>query len=233
MHISQLRIRHFRNFLNARFIFSKGVNTLIGENGSGKTNALYALRLLLDDSLFRNSTRLRETDFCRALDEWHGHWIVISIDFEELDPAEGCQILKHETGHMDGSETGTYSLYFRPKLEKRAKLYEMSSEGAEPDEIRTYLRAMTIDDYEPVLTGRGTADLLDDEAYRELVGDFDALSFPDPNDDDQALLGVRMERTIYGEITCTFVQALRNVMADLDRYRSNPLLALLRGTESS
>src|SRR3989442_8600420 len=42
-----------------------------------------------------------------------------------------------------------------------------------------------------------------------------------------------MEPTIYGEITCTFAQALRNVMADLDRYRSNPLLALLRGTESS
>jgi len=67
MHISELRIRHFRNFLNARFTFRKGVNTLIGENGSGKTNAFYALRLLLDDSLSRNATHLRESDFCRAL----------------------------------------------------------------------------------------------------------------------------------------------------------------------
>ena len=233
MHISQLRIRHFRNFLNARFAFCKGVNTLIGENGSGKTNALHALRLLLDDSLYRNATRLRESDFCRALDDWHGQWIVVSVDFEELDPAEGCQILKHGTGHMDGTATGTYSLYFRPKFEKRMKLYEMTSETAGPDEIRTYLLALTVDDYEPALTGRGTADLLDNETYRKLAGDFDALSFPNPSDDDRALLGDPMDRTIYGEISCTFAQALRDVVADLRGYRTNPLLALLRGTEST
>ena len=48
VHISELRIRNFRNSRTARFRFRRGVNTLIGENGSGKTNALYALRLLLD-----------------------------------------------------------------------------------------------------------------------------------------------------------------------------------------
>ncbi len=84
MHISELRILHYRNFLNARFEFRKGVNTLIGENGSGKTNALYALRLLLDDSISRNATYLRESDFCRALNNWQGHWIIISIDFGSI-----------------------------------------------------------------------------------------------------------------------------------------------------
>jgi recombinational DNA repair ATPase RecF len=62
MHISEIRIRHFRNFCAARFSFQKGVNTLIGENGSGKTNALYAIRLL-DKSLSRNATRLHETAY--------------------------------------------------------------------------------------------------------------------------------------------------------------------------
>lgn len=51
MHISRLRVRNFRNFRKAEFQFQEGVNALIGENGSGKTNAFYALRLLLDDSL--------------------------------------------------------------------------------------------------------------------------------------------------------------------------------------
>jgi putative ATP-dependent endonuclease of OLD family len=32
-------------------MFKKGVNTVLGENGSGKTNALFALRLLLDETL--------------------------------------------------------------------------------------------------------------------------------------------------------------------------------------
>ena len=139
MHISELRIRHFRNFLNSRFTFHKGVNTLIGENGSGKTNAFYALRLLLDDSLSRNATHLREADFCRALSDWHGHWIIISVDFEELDPSEGCQLMKHETGHMDGMGRGTYTFYFRPKLEVRRRLYDMGIEGTDHKDIRRYL----------------------------------------------------------------------------------------------
>lgn len=172
MHISGLRIRNFRNFLKAGFTFCKGVNTLIGENGSGKTNALYALRLLLDDSLSRNATNLQESDFCRALVNWHGHWIIISVDFEELDASEGCQLLKHETGHMDGTETGTYTYYFRPKLEVRRRLYEMGTDGTSHDDIQRYLDALTSDDYEPVLTGRTRADFLNDETYRQVVGDF-------------------------------------------------------------
>ncbi len=95
MHISQLRIRNFRNFRSARFALRKGVNTLIGENGSGKTNALVALRLLLDESLTRNAAYLKPSDFCRSLNRWQGHWVMIAIDFEDLDPSEGCQILKH------------------------------------------------------------------------------------------------------------------------------------------
>jgi len=90
----------------------------------------------------------------------------------------------------------------------------------------------TVDDYEPIITGRGTGDFLRDDIYDQFVGNFDTLTFPDPNNDDQALLGVRMP-AIYPEITCTFAQALRDVVSDLKSYRSNPLLALLRGTEST
>ncbi len=61
MHITELRIRHFRNFAKAKFSFQEGVNTLIGENGSGKTNALHALRILLDESLSRNVVYLSES----------------------------------------------------------------------------------------------------------------------------------------------------------------------------
>ncbi len=218
--------------MTGRFIFRKGVNTLIGENASGKTNTLFALRLLLDDTLSRNATHLRDTDFCRALANWHGHWIVISLDFEEVDPSEGCQLLKHETGHMNDSNTGTYTLYFRPKLEQRNRLYEMTNDGIEHRAIQEHLDGLTIDDYEPVFTGRARADLLGDGIYSQLVGDFENYSFPNPNDDDQELLGVRMG-AIHPEITCTFAQALRDVIADLRGYRSNPLIALLRGTDAT
>ncbi len=54
MHITELLARSFWNFLTAKFCFELGVNTLIGENGSGKTDVFHATRLLLDESLERN-----------------------------------------------------------------------------------------------------------------------------------------------------------------------------------
>ena len=39
-------------------------------------------------------------------------------------------------------------------------------------------------------------------------------------------------RALYEEVACTFVRALRDVVAELRPYRSSPLLTLLRGMES-
>jgi putative ATP-dependent endonuclease of the OLD family len=229
MYISELRIRNFRNFMKARFSFREGVNTLIGENGSGKTNALHALRLLIDEALERNAINLREADFCRDLAQWRGHWIVISADFSELDLSEGCQILRHNAAHMDGTNSGTCTLFFRPKRDARKKLHELSEgdEGASK-----YLESLTVEDYEPIVTGRARGDFLDDEVYRHWVGNPELEQFPDPDDDDQDIFGVRIQ-PLYHEVACTFVRALRDVFAELRSYRGNPLLTLLRGMESS
>ncbi len=163
MHITELRIRNFRNFLSAKFCFSEGLNTLIGENGSGKTNVLHALRIILDESLERNTIYLRESDFCRDISSWRGEWIVISALFAELDPSEGCQLLKHQTGHMDGTNTGSCTYLFRPKREIRKKLFELRGRV---EEIQAFLKSITINDYEPCFTGRGTGDLFGNDAAR-------------------------------------------------------------------
>ena len=170
---------------------------------------------------------------CRALGGWKGQWIAIAVDFEELDPCEGCQLLRHRAGHMDGTDRGTYTLFFRPKLQVRKRLYDMTSAGTALAEVRAYLDTLTIDDYESLLTGRGEADILEDSVYASLVGDFESGTFPNPDDEDQAAIGVRVTTPIYGEISCTFAPALRDVVSDLRGYRSSPLLALLRGTEST
>lgn len=230
MHISRLRLRNFRNFRNAEFRFSKGVNTLIGENGSGKTNAFHAIRLLLDDSLPRAALKLRESDFSRAADSWKGSWIIICIDFEELDTSEGCQVLRHNVGHMDTSNRGTYTFYFRPTKAVRKSLFDATQSG-NTDEARRLLDDLTIDQYEWLNTGRATADFLDDSVYTTLVGDLAALQFPNPDDEDRSVIGDNMIQPLHYEVSCTFVKALRDVIADLRNYRDSPLLNLLRGTE--
>lgn len=76
--------QQLKNLKTARFEFAKGANTIIGENDSGKSNALTAIRILLDDNYYYNTKRLKETDFSYALGDWRGHWIIISAFFDEI-----------------------------------------------------------------------------------------------------------------------------------------------------
>jgi len=232
LHISQLTIRNFRNFRNATFTFKKGVNTLIGENGSGKTNALYAIRLLIDDSLPRRANQLHESDFTRAVDNWKGHWIIISIDFEELDASEGCQIIRHHVGHMNTENKGTYTFFFRPNKEIRNTLFDMSGENVPKEEIKSFINSITIEQYAGIFRGRAAGDFSDDQTYRSIVGNFHELNFPDPNEEDSEIVGVPAA-ALHKEVACTFVKALRDVVSDLRGYRDNPLLSLLRGSEKN
>lgn len=95
MYISKVSLVNYRNFANASFQFNKGINTIIGENGSGKTNVFRAIRLLLEDASLQYAYKLTEGDFNRSLDKgkWKGHWIIISVEFDELNDEEAIQSL--------------------------------------------------------------------------------------------------------------------------------------------
>lgn len=236
MHISSLTIRNFRNFKNSRFSFKEGINTIIGENGSGKTNLFYALRLLIDDSLPRY-IRFFSGDFNRALDNWSGHWIIISMFFDKLDPSEEAQALAlQSTGHMEKGTTGSYSVFFRPKYVFRKELYDYSqTEGKNAKDLQLLLDKISLDDYETIYLSRGTADFSDDDVYKKYVGDFDKIVFPDPDEKEEQVFGTWLpkEINIHNEISCTFIKALRDVESDLRKYANNPLINLLRGKEKT
>jgi len=237
MYISKLSIRNFRNFHNITLNFNKGVNTIIGENGSGKTNILQALRYLIDENLPRH-IRFYESDFNRSIGNWKGHWIIIQIEFGNLDISEEAQVLAmHKTGTMDelDSSTGSYSLIFRPKDSKRRELYDYSKDPYKNatglNEILDYL---TINDYEISFRGRGNGNFSNDEVYKQYVGDFENIDFPNPDEQENDVYGIRLYGvSLPNEISCTFIKALRDVEADLRSYKDNPLINLLRGKEKS
>lgn len=236
MYISNLSIRNFRNFRNASLDFVKGVNTVIGENGSGKTNLFHAIRILIDEGMPRR-TQFYESDFSRAIGNWRGHWIIIKIRFAELGTSEEEQaIVMHKIGHADEFETGTgtYTVYFRPKENKRRELYEYSlTEDKDEDGLNDILGTISLNDYEVVFTGRGNIDFYNEENYVEYVGDFETISFPNPDDERLDAYGERIRGySIPSELSCTFAKALRDVEADLRSYKDNPLLNLLRGKGS-
>lgn len=229
MHISKMSVVNYRNFANTTLVFNKGVNTIIGENGSGKTNLFRAIRLLLDDNMVRSAYKLEESDFHRGLDQWRGHWIIISLEFEEIGPDEAIQALfLHGTGIVEGRNIGraTYNLIFRPNKEVRLKLaaldeFDMAGLAA----IR---QAITVDDYETIFTGKSDADFGNPAIYKSLVGDFEKCIFSDEVDDPRIGARVPTFLSVTKEVSFTFIQALRDVVAEFHNNRTNPLLTLLK-----
>ncbi|ERW07656.1 ATP-dependent endonuclease [Pseudomonas aeruginosa] len=230
MYISKLSLINYRNFSNTKLLFNKGTNTIIGENGSGKTNLFRAIRLLLDDNMLRSAYRLDKTDFHRGLGRWQGHWIIISLEFEEISADEAVQALfRHGAGLIDEEATGkaTYNLVFRPKKEIRLRLSQLA-EGDHAG-LDAILNPVTIEDYETIFTGRSEADFNDEAFYKEVVGDFENAKFNEET--EFRCIGAKIPSvlSVSKEISFTFVQALRDVVAEFHNNRTNPLLTLLKG----
>ena len=229
MYISKISLVNYRNFKNASFFFNEGINTIIGENGSGKTNLFRAIRLLLDDDLLRSAYKIDVSDFSRTLEDWKGHWIIISIEFNDLSPEESIQSLFiHRTGigNEEILDRATYNLFFRPKPEFRLKLSELQpGDKAGMNEI---LSKLVIEDYETFFTGKSTADFNDKEVYKELVGDFENVNFNFHLDGSKFGTKIPHQLSISHDICFTFVKALRDVVADFANNRTNPLITLLK-----
>lgn len=230
MYVSKLSLTNYRNFERAQLNFGKGVNTILGENGSGKSNVFRAMRLLLDDTMIRSAYRLDENDFHRGLPRWEGHWIVIGLEFREISTDETAQALfLHGTGNIGDSpvETATYNLIFRPKLETRIKFGQLPA--GDSNALSRLQDTVTISDYETIFTGRSTADFTDPAVYKDLVGDFDAVTFPRA-EEWRAEIGAKVPQilSVAREMSLTFVQALRDVVAEFQNNRTNPLRSLLK-----
>ena len=231
MYISKVSVVNYRNFKNVCFLFSKGINTIIGENASGKTNLFRAIRFILDANMYSNAFKLNERDFNRSIGDWKGHWIIISIEFKDISDSEEIQALfSHGIGRpdVDGKkvEEASYNLFFRPNKEIREKL-SCLKEG-DIDSLNILLGQITIDDYETVFSGKSTADFNNPEFLIELEGDFEHVRFN--NEIDQSKYGIPIPHTfsIKKEVNFTFIKAFRNVIDEFKENKTNPLLALLR-----
>jgi putative ATP-dependent endonuclease of OLD family len=230
MHISKLQLVNYRNFERADILFKKGINTIIGENGSGKTNLFRAIRLLLDDNMLRSASKLNEKDFHRGIGDWRGHWIIISLEFDDVCQDEAVQALfLHGTGNIENGVIGraTYNLIFRPRSSIRMRLSQLKD--GDWKGLADILKAVTIDDYETIFTGKSSANFTDPIVYKAIVGDFANVRFRDKL--EHPALGGKIPGilSVSKEISFTFVQALRDVVADFQNNRTNPLLTLLRG----
>lgn len=242
MYLKYIQIVNFKNLKAARFEFAKGANTIIGENDSGKSNALTAIRILLDDNYYYNTKRLKETDFSYALGDWRGHWIIISVFFDEISREdksnEFCAELTPEQENIDflksyircaDKEFGTVSLFIRPCRAKRAELAEAAQNGTF-EAVRSQIK---LSDYEFYYTSRSQADFTDENVYKSIVGDICAGQYVNPEDDDQSVLGSKIDiMNVWQHISTVFIDALRDVESEL-RKPKNPIRQIIDTIEGN
>lgn len=242
MYLKYIQIVNFKNLKAARFEFAKGANTIIGENDSGKSNALTAIRILLDDNYYYNTKRLKETDFSYALGDWRGHWIIISAFFDEIlredKSNEFCAELTPEQENIDflksyircaDKEFGTVSLFIRPCRAKRAELAEAAQNGTF-EAVRSQIK---LSDYEFYYTSRSQADFTDENVYKSIVGDICAGQYVNPEDDDQSVPGSKIDiMNVWQHISTVFIDALRDVESEL-RKPKNPIRQIIDTIEGN
>tara|TARA_R110002073_G_scaffold120232_2_gene262051 strand:+ start:2262 stop:4214 length:1953 start_codon:yes stop_codon:yes gene_type:complete len=91
MYIAELKIENFRLFRNISVKFNKGLNLLVGENNSGKTALIDAIRITLDTNS-SEWTRIFDFDFHENFDSFH-----IQIKFDGITPDQAQAFVEHLT----------------------------------------------------------------------------------------------------------------------------------------
>lgn len=242
MYLKYLQIVNYKNLKSARFTFDKGANTIIGENDAGKSNAMTALRILLDDSFYYNLKRLKESDFAESLDDWRGHWIIISAYFDEISSEEknneACKDIIPEKENEDflksyirckGFNYGTVTLLIRPQKSVRKDLFT-AKDVKEFNEVRERIK---LTDYEFVYTSRSQADFTNPEIYKKIVGDIDACQYVDPEQEESIVIGGKLDiMEIWKYISVVFIGALRDVELEL-RKPKNPIRRIVDSIQSN
>ncbi|PHS35429.1 MAG: ATP-dependent endonuclease [Sulfurovum sp.] len=137
MKISYLQIKGFRNFKNAKFNFNNHT-AIMGFNDIGKTNLIYALRLLLDKNISEADMELEESDFFVFEDTQD---IEILIKFDNI--TEDFVLAKLKERISDDGD-----LFLKYTISKNNPNYQLyigsSEETLEEIESKYYLRAFNL-----------------------------------------------------------------------------------------
>lgn len=201
MKISRIVIRNFRSFERLDVPISVGTTCVIGENNTGKSNFLHAIRLCLDAGLSSTYRSLIPNDIHSTVDISQPSQVLVGLEITDFAGKVNEEALVGAWQSEPGLARLIYR--FRPKTSIR--------EDLESGEIEA--GGLTIEDYHWEISGGGDPgrDLADIE-WDENIGAQIRFS------DLQSFLVV-------------FLPALRDVESDLRQFRASPLARLINAME--
>lgn len=197
MRISRIVIRNFRSFEHLDVPVAEGTTCIIGENNTGKTNLLHAIRLCIDANLSSSYRALMPNDIHSTVDISLPCQVLIGLEITEFEGKTNEMAL---VGAWQFKKDLARLIYrYRPKLAVRE---DMASGEIKAGELKS-------SDYHWEIAGGGDAALdLAKVKWDEDIGT--SIRFADL----QAFLVV-------------FLPALRDVESDLRHFRNSPLARLI------
>ena len=115
MYLSRIRIENFRNFAALDFALAGNV-VVVGENRVGKSNLLYALRLILDPTLPDSARHLSLWDFWDGLDgPGENDRITVSIEIRDFENDLDVLAVLTDYRLNDDPDTVRLTYEFRPR----------------------------------------------------------------------------------------------------------------------
>ena len=140
MYISEVHIKGFRNFRDAKIVFARE-SLIIGCNEIGKSNLLYALRLLLDRTLPDSALEPQDSDFYAYEDSKE-----IEILIKLAEATEDC--LRARLKEHVSDDDVAYLCYRATRNASGQKRYTLlagkSKEMLEEVNSRFYLRVLSL-----------------------------------------------------------------------------------------
>lgn len=136
MRIENIKIRGFRNFKDA-YINCTNKNLIIGSNDVGKSNLIYALRILFDKNLTEDQVNLTESDFYMRNKNQR---LVIEVNMSDIN--EDCLI-----SHFGGSiKDGKLKIRYCKDFFGEYELYQgFDDYNMKKIPGRTYLKRLNIE----------------------------------------------------------------------------------------
>lgn len=135
MYISRLLVRHFRNFECLDVPLRPGANCIVGENNTGKTNLVHALRLPLDANMSSVYRQLTPEDFPAGTDIRTPQQVLVCLEFQDFADKPSEEAMVNDWSVEDGVARLSYR--FRPR-----RIIRQQIANGERDED-----GLTIDDY--------------------------------------------------------------------------------------
>jgi putative ATP-dependent endonuclease of OLD family len=146
MYLSRIVIRGFRNFVHLDVPVTDKVTCVVGENNTGKSNLVHALRLALDAGLSSSYRNLNPEDFCSGTDISTPKQVIISLEYRGFTAKPSQEgMLMH---CIVSPDLARITFRFRPRKE----IIEAVRAGTHTG------RSLTIDDYRFEIRGGGPTD---------------------------------------------------------------------------